>query len=221
MAETVSASKEQNSVCTQPSFIYRFIKRTLDIIISCCVIFITFIPVLVCALAIVIDSKGSPFFTCQRLGKDGVPFKMFKLRTMKMDAEDFDKHLSDEQRIAWQQEHKIPDDPRVTKVGSFLRKTSLDELPQFINVLMGDMSIVGPRPIERDEIRQYGDSSQMFLSAKPGITGYWQVYARNDATYETGRRQEMELYYITHQSLWFDIKIFFKTFVSIFNKTGL
>lgn len=112
----------------------------------------------------------------------------------------------------------MDDDPRVTRVGRFLRKTSLDELPQFLNVLAGQMSVIGPRPVVEEELAAYGDDAGELLSAKPGITGWWQVQARNDATYGDGSRQELELYYVRNASLAIDAKVFLRTFSIMFGK---
>ena len=121
----------------------------------------------------------------------------------------------------YRHERKVEDDPRVTRVGRFLRRTSLDELPQFLNVLAGSMSIVGPRPVVADELPAYGTDVDAFLSMKPGITGWWQGQARNDATYEDGSRQQLELYYVRNANLKLDVVVFLETFTSIINKTGV
>ena len=117
-------------------------------------------------------------------------------------------------------EFKIDNDPRITKIGNVLRKLSLDELPQLFNILKGDISIVGPRPIVEKETQIYGKDVEKLLSVKPGLTGYWQAYARNNATYESGERQKMEMYYVDNNSLWLDIKILFKTVISVLKKEG-
>lgn len=117
-----------------------------------------------------------------------------------------------------QKTHKLQKDPRITKLGNFLRKTSLDELPQMINILKGEMSFVGPRPVISEEVEEYGVNKDKFLSVTPGLTGYWQVNGRSNTTYE--ERMLMELYYVENCSLWLDIKIFFKTFITVFKKEG-
>ena len=123
--------------------------------------------------------------------------------------------------IQYQKEFKIDNDPRITKMGKFLRVTSLDELPQLWDIFVGKLSVVGPRPLVKNEIElYYSDSKELFLSCKPGLTGYWQAYARNDATYESGERQKMELYYVNNRSLWLDIKILFKTVFSVLSRKG-
>ena len=130
------------------------------------------------------------------------------------------KYLEENEEIRkeFQKTHKLQNDPRITKIGNFLRKTSLDELPQVINILKGEMSFVGPRPVVEKEVEDYGKNKDKFLSVKPGLTGYWQVNGRSNTTYE--ERMEMELYYVDNCSLWLDIKIFFKTFITVFKKEG-
>ncbi|RNL37690.1 sugar transferase [Paraeggerthella hongkongensis] len=202
------------------SFGYRFVKRAFDIVFSLCVIAVGFAPVALLCLIVCLESPGSPIYLQQRVGHYGVPLRILKLRTMVADSEDVEKYLSPEQLAQWKSERKVDCDPRVTRVGALLRKTSLDELPQFLNVLAGSMSVVGPRPVVEDELAAYGDDLRTFLSAKPGITGWWQVQARNDATYEDGSRQELELYYVRHASLALDARVIAGTVCSIFKGTG-
>lgn len=129
--------------------------------------------------------------------------------------------LTPEQKKQYYTEFKIDNDPRITKIGNILRKTSLDELPQLFNVLFNNMSLIGPRPLIESEIQMnYADTYQELLSVKPGVTGYWQAYARNNATYQSGERQEMELYYVHHASAWLDIKILFKTVITVLKREG-
>lgn len=123
---------------------------------------------------------------------------------------------NEEIRKEFKETQKLQNDPRITKLGNFLRKTSLDELPQMINILKGDMSFIGPRPIVDGEIDKYENNKEKFLSVKPGLTGYWQVNGRSTTTYE--ERMKLELYYVDNQSLWLDVKIFFKTFVTVLKK---
>ena len=125
---------------------------------------------------------------------------------------------NEEIRKEFEENHKLQHDPRITKLGNFLRKTSLDELPQMLNILKGEMSFVGPRPVVKDEIEKYGSYKDKFLSVKPGLTGYWQANGRSNTTYE--ERMNMELYYADNCSLWLDTKIFFKTFIAVFKKEG-
>lgn len=128
------------------------------------------------------------------------------------------ENFNEEQKREWQENFKLENDPRITKVGKFLRKTSLDELPQIVNIIKGDLSIIGPRPIVDEELEKYGENKEKFLSITPGLTGYWQANGRSNTTYE--ERMQMELYYIDNQSLLLDIKIFFKTIVSVLKKEG-
>ena len=155
------------------------------------------------------------------MGKDGKRFRALKIRSMYADAEtNMAKYLTPEQITQWETEHKLDDDPRITRVGRFVRKTSIDEIPQFVNVLLGQMSLVGPRPITEEELVWFGDDVDEFLSVTPGITGYWQAYARNDATWESGERQKMELYYVRNRSLALDARIILKTFSAVIGGTG-
>lgn len=177
---------------------------------------------LVCMAVIRFESHGTPVFVQERVGEGGRKIGIFKLRTMVADAEDnISSYLSPEQMRQWEGERKVDDDPRVTPIGRFLRASSLDEFPQFLNVVFGQMSIVGPRPVTEEELHWFGDDVDEFLSATPGITGWWQVNARNDANYEDGERQELELYYVRNRSLALDAQIFFRTFAAIVRKTGL
>lgn len=140
---------------------------------------------------------------------------------MKLNADKLEDMLTPEQLEEYKKEFKINNDPRITKIGKFLRKTSLDELPQLFNILKGELSVIGPRPVVAEELEMYGESERAkFLSVKPGLTGYWQAYARNNATYESGERQRMELYYVDHACIWFDIKILLKTVISVFTRNG-
>ena len=197
---------------------YRFVKRAFDIVFSACATIVGLIPVALLCLVIRLESPGSPIYLQERVGYRGKPLRILKLRTMVADSDDVEKHLSPEQLDQWRRERKVDDDPRVTKVGHFLRKTSLDELPQFLNVLAGQMSVVGPRPVVEDELAAYGDDAAELLSVKPGITGWWQVRARNDATYEDGNRQELELFYVRNASLAMDARVFSRTFGIMFGK---
>ena len=200
---------------------YRFIKRLFDIVFSALAIIIGIIPTIILCILVIIDTKGAPFFLQDRVGKNGRDFKIVKFRTMVADAEDFDKYFNEEQLTIWELEHKLEDDPRVTKVGRFLRKYSIDEMPNFLNVFIGQMSVVGPRAITREELEFFGDDADLMLSVPAGVTGWWQVSSRNDATFESGERQELELYYARNASLALDAKIFIKTFSSVFGGTGI
>lgn len=211
-----SAYEEKNS------FLYDFIKRLVDIILSLLGLIITSPIFIILAVLITSDDGGAPFYTHERIGKHGKRINVYKFRSMRMDAGKLDELLTPEQLKQYHKEFKVDNDPRITNTGNFIRKTSLDELPQLWNILMGDMSFIGPRPLEEEEIyKNYNDKERAkLLSVKPGLTGYWQAYARNNATYESGERQEMEMHYVDNKSVLLDIKIFFQTFISVLKKEG-
>ena len=192
---------------------YLVCKRAFDIVFSAGVCVIAAIPVAVASAAIAIESPGKPFFRQERVGQNGKPIRIFKLRSMVADAHtNPQKYMTPEQYAVWKREQKLDDDPRVTRVGRVLRRVSLDELPQFLNVLTGDLSVIGPRPVTLEETYEFGNARDEVLACKPGITGWWGVTDRNDATWENGNRQGRELFYARHQSLSLDARIFFKTF---------
>lgn len=201
---------------------YRFVKRAFDIAFSALVIAVLVIPVAILCLVIVLDSPGAPFFRQERIGKGGRPIHIWKLRTMVADAhENPGRYMTGEQLETWMREQKLDDDPRVTRVGRLLRRTSLDELPQFVNVLVGDLSVIGPRPVTLEETYESGDERGELLSVRPGITGWWQATERNAATWANGRRQELELYYVRHASLALDARVFALTLRAMFvERTG-
>lgn len=204
-------------------YIYLGIKRLIDII-GAIIGIVLLIPttILIYIVSVILkENDGSLFYSHKRIGKNGKYFKLYKFRSMCKDADDkLAKYLAENEEIRkeFKETQKLQNDPRITKIGNFLRKTSLDELPQMINILKGDMSIIGPRPIVDGEIDKYKDNKEKFLSVKPGLTGYWQVNGRSTTTYE--ERMKLELYYVDNQSLWLDMKIFFKTFVTVLKKEG-
>lgn len=208
---------------TNKKVLYKLTKRIIDIIGSIIGILILIPTTLIIYLArkVLKEDKGPLFYEQLRYGKNGKVFRLYKFRSMCIGA---DKKLkeylenNDEAREEFEKTHKLQNDPRITKIGNFLRKSSLDELPQMINILKGDMSFVGPRPVVEKEVEEYGTNKDKFLSVRPGLTGYWQVNGRSNTTYE--ERMKMELYYVDNCSLWLDIKIFFKTFITVFKKEG-
>lgn len=220
--DNVSVIKKEKKK-TNKKIMYNFIKRTIDAIGALIGIIILIPATIIIYLArkILKEDKGPLFYEQLRYGKNGKVFRLYKFRSMCIGA---DKKLkeylenNEEARKEFEKTHKLQNDPRITKIGNFLRKTSLDELPQMINILRGDMSFVGPRPVVEKEVEDYGKNKEKFLSVKPGLTGYWQVNGRSNTTYE--ERMEMELYYVDNCSLWLDIKIFFKTFITVFKKEG-
>ena len=202
---------------------YKFIKRVIDIIGSIIgiVILIPVTAIVYIARKILKEDDGPLFYEHLRYGKNGKQFRLYKFRSMCMHADQKLKEYlesNEEARKEFEKNQKLKNDPRITKLGNFLRKTSLDELPQMLNILKGEMSFIGPRPVVDGEIEKYGENKDKFLSVKPGLTGYWQVNGRSNTTYE--ERMEMELYYVDNCSLWLDIKIFFKTFIAVFKKEG-
>lgn len=213
---------------------YEVLKRCFDFISSLFASIILIIPVAVIAIMIAVKDPGNPFYRQKRVGKDGQDIYVLKFRSMKIGADHLEEMLTPEQLEEYRREYKLKDDPRLIGYqkagdgtrcfGAMIRRTSLDELPQIIyNIcLRGNMSVIGPRPLLRDELEEhYSQAEQcMFTSIKPGLTGYWQAYARNNATYETGERQRMELYYVQNRSVKLDIRILFQTVISVIRKTG-
>ena len=201
--------------------IFFFIKRCIDIILSLLGLIILSPVFLLIAILIKKEDHGNVFYKHKRIGHMNKDIYIYKFRSMTNKYKPFDEFyqtLSDEQKQEWDENFKLENDPRITKIGNFLRKTSLDELPQIINILKGDMSVIGPRPVVNDEIEKYGNQKAKFLSVKPGLTGYWAANGRSATTYED--RIKLELYYIDHCSLLLDIKIFFKTILSVLKKEG-
>lgn len=172
-------------------------------------------------VTIMLDSKGNPFFGHTRIGRNGKKFRAWKFRSMVPDAETrLQAYLKahPELRSEWEQTQKLQDDPRVTRVGRFLRKYSLDELPQLWNVLVGEMSMVGPRPIVADEVSKYGDAYPLYKAVRPGMTGYWQVSGRSDTDY--ANRVELDSFYVRNWSVWLDIVIILRTFKVVIKGDG-
>lgn len=190
-----------------------FIKKCFDLFCSVLFALFLFIPMTVIAILIRLDSKGPVIFLQDRVGKKGKNFKCYKFRTMYRDAGKRLQELlesNEEARVEWEKFWKLRDDPRVTRIGRFLRRTSLDELPQIFNVFKGDMSLVGPRPVTQDEIdKYYKDAADLCFSVTPGITGLWQVSGRSNTSYEY--RIALDSWYVRNWNLWLDIVILFKT----------
>lgn len=201
--------------------VYQYFKRLVDISVSIALIIILFPIFLLITIFIKLEDGGKVIFAHSRIGYKGKKFEIYKFRSMKESDLDLKELLTKEQYEEYLKEFKLDNDPRITKVGSLLRKTSLDELPQLFNILKGDMSLVGPRPIIEGEFVNYSKlEKEKLLSVKPGLTGYWQAYARNNASYQTGERQRMELYYIDHASVLLDIKVLFKTVQTVITREG-
>lgn len=195
-------------------------KRVGDIIFSTLGIILTLPITIITAIAIKLEDGGPILYTSYRVGQFGKQFKMYKFRSMKVNADKLEDTLTSEELEEYRAEYKIRNDKRVTRVGRFIRKYSIDELPQLFNILKGELSFIGPRPVLDEETRLYGDKRELLLSVRPGLTGYWQAYGRNNVTYESGERQAMELYYIENFSWWFNVKIFFRTIKAVITAEG-
>ncbi len=196
-------------------------KRAFDFVFAAFALVACSILLLLCAAAIRAESRGPVLFRQRRIGKGGKPFAIVKFRTMVPDAEAVLQRVleSDPQaRAEWERDRKLRKDPRVTRLGRFLRKSSLDELPQFWNVLVGDMSVVGPRPIVNSEIPFYRQAYREYCSVRPGITGLWQVSGRNDTGYK--QRVDLDAKYVTSWSPFMDLKILIQTFKTVINAAG-
>ena len=188
---------------------YLVAKRALDVIASAIGLVLFFLPMVLIVLLIKLESPGPAIFVHKRIGKNGENLPLLKFRSMHANAEDMINEFSPEQRAEWEENFKLENDPRITRVGKFLRKSSLDELPQLINILRGELSVVGPRPVVTEELERYGENKEKFLSVTPGLTGYWQAYARSTCSYE--QRMKMELYYVENANFWWDIRIIIAT----------
>jgi Undecaprenyl-phosphate galactose phosphotransferase WbaP len=190
----------------------RVLKRVIDILLV--VVFsVVALPLIVAIAGLIkLTSPGPAFFGQRRYGRKGEPFMAWKFRSMAADASQvLEQWLASDPalREEWRRSHKLRNDPRVTRIGRFLRRTSLDELPQFWNILRGQMSFVGPRPIVAEEIARYGDSYSLYKKVTPGLTGLWQVSGRNNTSYE--QRVNFDLYYVRNWSLWLDLYVLART----------
>lgn len=232
LLERETSSIEVTQVKTSCTYI--IIKRTFDFISSLICGIILLVPMLIIAVIIIINDFGNPFYKQKRIGKDGKTLYIYKFRSMKKGADNLEEMLTPEQLDIYLREYKLDDDPRLigyrkagdgTKCfGAKIRSMSIDELPQIlINIcILGNMSVIGPRPILKTELEEnYTPAEQkLMMSVKPGLTGYWQAYARNDAGYEDGKRQQMELYYVKNKSVLLDLKILFNTIGAVICRRG-
>lgn len=221
-----NATEEYLYRCIEYHGLERIGKRIFDFTFSLAASVMLLLPMGVIAILIMLKDPGNPFYIQKRLGKDRKIISVVKFRSMKNGAENLKKFLTPEQREDYFKEYKLKNDPRLIGYnglecsdkcfGAFIRERFLDELPQIlVNVcILGNMSLIGPRPVLEEEMNSYYSKEQqtLFTSIKPGLTGYWQAYGHNTATYENGRRQKMELYYVKNRSWKMDIKILFHTF---------
>ena len=193
--------------------VYEICKRTIDIIGAGLGLILLSPIIAIVACAVKVTSRGPIFFSQKRVGKNGELFEMYKFRSMVVNAEELKEKLEEQNEMSGPM-FKIKDDPRVTKVGKFIRKTSIDELPQLWNVLKGDMSLVGPRPSLPKEVEQFDNWMFKRLSVRPGLTCYWQVSGRNNIDFEDWMK--LDCRYVDERNLWIDIKLIFKTVFVLF-----
>lgn len=211
----------KDAIKVKNGIVYLICKKIIDIVAGVIgVILLAPITLVVWIIRLCMHENDGPlFFEQLRIGKDGKQFRLYKFRTMVMNADEkLYKYLeeNEEARKEYKKYKKLKNDPRITKLGNFLRKTSLDEFPQFINLLKGNMSLVGPRPYLYREKNDMGDYYDQIVQVKPGITGYWQVNGRNDVDFE--ERTYMDTYYIEHRGIIMDLKIILKTVLKMFKK---
>ncbi|WP_299938788.1 sugar transferase [uncultured Pelagimonas sp.] len=203
-------------------FYENFGKRCFDIVLTLLIAIPALVIVIAIALIMLFSHEGKNiFFGHRRIGKDGEAFKCWKIRTMVVDAEQkLQDYLAANPDAAeqWTRDHKLDRDPRITRIGRFLRKSSLDELPQLWNVFKGEMSFVGPRPVVRMEMHKYGRYRKTYMSVRPGVTGLWQVSGRNGTTY--AERVQLDVDYVRNMSLLGDIRLVFQTFRVLVQPTG-
>lgn len=214
-------NKEPTKIQSTKTKIYLVIKRFFDILAGLLGLIILIpLTIVVWIAQKVTNDKGPVFYTHTRVGKNGKLFKIHKYRTMHLNADEkLEQILKDEKiKKEWEENRKLAKDPRITKLGLFLRTSSLDEFPNFIDVLTGKMSLIGPRAVVPEELKKFGKYKDEILKVKPGITGYWAANGRSNISYE--ERVKMETYYVRNMSFGLDIKIFFKTIASIISRTG-
>lgn len=214
----VQTTEEKEDTSKRNRRAYFVAKRVLDVVLASVGLVISLIPMACIAFMVRLESPGPAIYIHNRIGKNGKPIGLLKFRSMLLNAEDMIESFTPEQRAEWEANFKLENDPRITRIGKFLRRSSLDELPQLVNIIRGDLSIVGPRPVVSKELERYGTNKDKFLSVIPGLTGYWQAYARSDCSYE--QRMEMELYYVDNASFWWDVKIMFATVGTVLRGKG-
>lgn len=200
--------------------VYSFCKRLLDLLLSLLALLVIWPVLLLISIAIVVEDRGPVLYKANRVGLHGKAIVVYKFRSMKLHADRLEDTLTPEELAEYRKNFKLKNDPRITKVGAFLRKTSLDELPQLFNIVGGSLSLVGPRPVLQEETELYGADRDLLLSVKPGLTGLWQSRGRSNVTYEDGARQALELKYVRTRSLLLDLKIIFWTVGAVLRMDG-
>lgn len=217
----INVNAKEINILSLRTRIYLPFKRLFDILFGIIGVILTIPFILVIKISYILNKDySSIFFTHKRIGKNGKEFKMYKFRTMVPNAEELLKEMLKNKKYLneWKEYHKFENDPRITKVGKVFRKLSLDELPQFINILIGDMSLIGPRPLIQEEVDDYKKKKKMLLSIKPGLTGWWACHGRSCTSNK--QRQDLELYYVKNCSFILDIKTFFLTIVKVLKREG-
>lgn len=200
--------------------VYSFCKRLFDLLLSLLAVILLWPVLLLIAVAILVEDRGPVLYKAGRVGLHGKPIVVYKFRSMRLHADRLEDTLTPEELAEYRKNFKLKNDPRITKVGAFLRKTSLDELPQLFNILGGSLSLVGPRPVLQEETELYGKDRDLLLSVKPGLTGLWQSRGRSNVTYEDGARQALELQYVRNRSILLDLKIMFWTVGAVLRMDG-
>ena len=200
---------------------YNIIKRLFDVLVGMIGMIFVIIVAIIYKIIAIITGDFKPIFYCQnRIGKNGKEFKLYKFRTMIYNADEVLKELLKKSKYKkeWNKYQKLSNDPRITKIGHILRKTSLDELPQFINVLKGNMSLIGPRPLLKGELDAHNGNHNIYEAVRPGISGWWASHGRSKTTYE--ERLELEYFYVKNKSLLLDLKFIFCTIKAVIWKSG-
>lgn len=200
--------------------VYEAVKRLFDLVVAAVATVVLSPVLLIIAVLIVLEDKGSVLYKSKRVGRYGKEIVVYKFRSMKTGADRLEDMLTPEELEEYYKNFKLEKDPRITRMGNILRKTSLDELPQLFNIIGGSLSLVGPRPVLQEETELYGEDRDLLLSCKPGLTGLWQASGRSNITYEDGARQALELRYVRERSFLLDIKILFMTVGAVLRMDG-
>ncbi len=198
--------------------VYNLVKRIFDIVMALFALLILLPVFIIIAILIKSDDGGPIFYKHKRVGKNGKSIYVYKFRSMAVNADEIFSHFTEEQIKEFEKYYKLENDPRITRIGDFLRKTSLDELPQFLNILKGDMSFVGPRPVVSKELNKFGDSQDLLLSIRPGLTGWWACSGRSDTSYE--QRVDLEIYYVNNYCAKLDFLCLVKTIGAVIEGKG-
>lgn len=200
--------------------LYELGKRLFDLVVSLIAVVVLSPVLLVIAIAVLSEDGAPVLYRANRVGRYGKPICVYKFRSMRKNADRLEDTLSPQELEEYRKNYKLARDPRITRVGAFLRKTSLDELPQLFNIIGGSLSLVGPRPVLQEETELYGEKRELLLACKPGLTGLWQAQGRSNVTYEDGRRQALELQYVAERGFLLDLKILVWTVGAVIRMDG-